>query len=129
MPHDGHGRPIASTHPHGGSPSCPCVPCPAADGVSPAATPSTPRHPTPTPAATIRTPGAAPTREFLGHYFGLPVQVLDAVSVDGTWPEHAHRIHPSWGDEQLLTTHILNEVEALCDRVVQIDGGKLVHDE
>lgn len=50
------------------------------------------------------------TAEFLGLYFGLEVQVLEAMPVDESWPAHARRIHPSWGDDQLLSTYVLNDV-------------------
>ncbi len=50
------------------------------------------------------------TREYLALYFSLSVTVLPAIPVDDRWPEKARRTHPSWGDEQLLSTHILREV-------------------
>jgi len=50
------------------------------------------------------------TADFMGRYFGLPVKTLPEIPVGDDWPDHARRVHPSWGDEQLLTTHILDEV-------------------
>jgi len=49
------------------------------------------------------------TADFLGRYFQLPVRLEDA------WPESvvpasARRRHPSWGMEQILTTHVLDEL-------------------
>jgi archaemetzincin len=50
------------------------------------------------------------TAEFMALFFGLEVKTLADIPVGGGWPEHARRVHPSWGDEQLLTTHILDDV-------------------
>ena len=50
------------------------------------------------------------TIEFLGLYYGLEVRLLDSIPVDETWPKKARRTHPSWGDDQLLSTYILRSV-------------------
>ena len=50
------------------------------------------------------------TADFIGRYFGLPVRTPPDIPVGADWPDHAKRKHPSWGDKQLLTTHILDEV-------------------
>ncbi len=50
------------------------------------------------------------TAEFMGIYFGLPVSVSTDLPVDRSWPDHAKRVHPSWGDRQLLTGHIIDSV-------------------
>jgi archaemetzincin len=50
------------------------------------------------------------TADFMGRYFGLQTRTLPDIEVGEDWPAHAVRKHPSWGDEQLLTTHILDRV-------------------
>lgn len=47
--------------------------------------------------------------EFMGIYFGCEVVINDEIAAD-TFPDKAKRVHPSWGDKQLLTTHILQQV-------------------
>lgn len=49
------------------------------------------------------------TKEYLEIYFGLPVKMLPPVAVKN-FPKNAQRIHPSWGDHQLLTSYILEKV-------------------
>ena len=49
------------------------------------------------------------SREFLSIYFGCPVKTLDSIGLDKI-PARAKRIHPTWGDRQLLTTYILEEL-------------------
>lgn len=49
------------------------------------------------------------TREYLGLFFDVPVVVRPAVPLS-TFPAHARRKHPDWGDEQLLSTYILDDV-------------------
>ena len=46
------------------------------------------------------------TSEFMGLFFGLPVRVERAVPL-GSVPESARRVHPEWGDRQILTTWVL----------------------
>ena len=47
--------------------------------------------------------------EFLSLYFSCPVKTLDPIELDEI-PAKAKRIHPTWGDRQLLTSYILDEV-------------------
>ncbi|MBN1909634.1 MAG: hypothetical protein JW818_07845 [Pirellulales bacterium] len=49
------------------------------------------------------------TAEFMGAYFGLPVKTLDDVSLD-VIPAKARRTHPTWGDKQILSTYVLDEL-------------------
>jgi archaemetzincin len=47
--------------------------------------------------------------EFMGIYFGLPVKVREDISLD-VIPAAARRTHPVWGDEQILTSYVLERV-------------------
>jgi archaemetzincin len=49
------------------------------------------------------------TADFMSRFFGAPVRSLDPLGLDGI-PDSARRVHPSWGDKQILTTHILHDV-------------------
>ncbi|HWB08020.1 MAG TPA: archaemetzincin [Pirellulales bacterium] len=49
------------------------------------------------------------TADLLSRFYGLPVELLDPLSLDLV-PAQARRTHPSWGDEQLLTTYVLDNV-------------------
>ncbi|MEM7317177.1 MAG: archaemetzincin, partial [Planctomycetota bacterium] len=49
--------------------------------------------------------------EFLGIYYNCPVVIQPTMSED-VIPDNAKRKHPSWGDHQLLTSHILEKVLA-----------------
>ncbi|MCX7804263.1 MAG: archaemetzincin [Planctomycetota bacterium] len=49
------------------------------------------------------------TAEYLGICFHLPVRTRDAVPLDSI-PARARRVHPAWGDRQILTGYILEEV-------------------
>lgn len=49
------------------------------------------------------------TAAYMGTYFDLPVRVLAEVPLSSI-PAQARRTHPTWGDKQILTTYILNEV-------------------
>ena len=49
------------------------------------------------------------TAEFLEAFFNCPVKTLPTVDAN-TIPDSARRVHPQWGDEQLLTTHILEQI-------------------
>ena len=49
------------------------------------------------------------TAEFMGIYFDLPVKVRENLPLS-TIPKEARRTHPTWGDEQILTTYVLDEV-------------------
>jgi archaemetzincin len=48
--------------------------------------------------------------ELLAIAFGLEVRVLGQVPVDAAWPEDALRRDERWGDDQLLTSYILEEI-------------------
>ena len=49
------------------------------------------------------------TAEYLKAYFNCPVETLTTIDAS-VIPDSARRIHPQWGDEQLETTYILEEV-------------------
>jgi archaemetzincin len=49
------------------------------------------------------------TAEFMGVYFTLPVKVLPDLPLS-LIPDEARRIHPSWGDHQILTTYVLEKL-------------------
>jgi len=49
------------------------------------------------------------TAEFIGIYFDLPVRKLKPLPLDVV-PAHARRVHPAWGDHQVLTGYVLYEV-------------------
>ena len=51
------------------------------------------------------------SEEFLGIYFNCPVETFETKS-EKEIPAKAQRDHPSWGDHQLLTTHILDNILA-----------------
>ncbi|MEC9094528.1 MAG: archaemetzincin [Planctomycetota bacterium] len=47
--------------------------------------------------------------EFLSIYFNCETRILSALAVEEI-PQEAKRIHPRWGDKQILTTYVLDEV-------------------
>lgn len=49
------------------------------------------------------------TAEFMGLYFHLPVKVKEDLPLS-LIPEKARRVHPSWGDKQILSTYVLDDV-------------------
>ena len=49
------------------------------------------------------------TAEFMECYFGLPVKTKDDLQLSMI-PAKAHRRHPDWGMEQILTTYVLDEI-------------------
>ena len=49
----------------------------------------------------------AATADLLGPFYGVPVKTLDRIGLDAI-PGSAHRIHPTWGDHQVLTSHVLD---------------------
>lgn len=49
------------------------------------------------------------TADFMGRYFGLPAKIKDAVPLSAI-PAAARRTHPQWGDKQILSTYVLDEV-------------------
>jgi archaemetzincin len=62
------------------------------------------------------------TERFLSAYFGLEVKTLAAVSTEDVPPE-AKRVHPRWGDHQILTGYLLDKV--LAPRLPK-DGAALI---
>jgi archaemetzincin len=51
----------------------------------------------------------ARTQLYLDLFFDVPVQVRRRVSL-AEIPAHAQRVHPDWGDEQVLSSHVLHEL-------------------
>jgi archaemetzincin len=49
------------------------------------------------------------TKEYLGIFFDAPVKVTKSLSLEQI-PAKARRVHPSWGDKQILTTYVLYDV-------------------
>lgn len=49
------------------------------------------------------------TSEYLAVVFQVPVEVREKLSLDKI-PERAKRKHPTWGDQQVLSTYVLEEV-------------------
>ncbi len=49
------------------------------------------------------------TREYLACYFGVTCRKGDDLS-DALVPANARRVHPSWGNKQILSTYVLDKV-------------------
>jgi archaemetzincin len=49
------------------------------------------------------------TADFMAAWFGLPVKTRETISLS-VIPKSARRIHPQWGDKQILTGYVLEEV-------------------
>jgi archaemetzincin len=49
----------------------------------------------------------AATADLLGRFYGAPVATLDRIGLDAI-PGRARRVHPTWGDRQVLTTDLLD---------------------
>jgi len=49
------------------------------------------------------------TARYMEIYFQLPVKVRDGLPLEAI-PASARRVHPTWGDKQILTTYVLSEV-------------------
>ncbi len=49
------------------------------------------------------------TARYMGDYFGLPVRVQEDLALD-VIPAEARRVHPAWGDRQILSTYVLDKV-------------------
>ena len=49
------------------------------------------------------------TADFMRRYFSRPVRMMDAVPLSAI-PARARRVHPAWGDRQVLTTYVLYDV-------------------
>ena len=47
------------------------------------------------------------TCELLGRFYGIPVKTRAPISLDRI-PQWARRIHPTWGDAQILAPHVLD---------------------
>jgi len=47
--------------------------------------------------------------EFMSRYFNLPVKIRADVPLSEI-PARARRVHPTWGDPQILSTHVLDHV-------------------
>ena len=49
------------------------------------------------------------TADLLGRFYGVPVKTLVKIGMDAI-PAKARRVHPSWGDKQILTTYVLYDL-------------------
>ena len=49
------------------------------------------------------------TADFMGRYFDRPVKLMEGVPLSAV-PARSRRVHPSWGDRQILTTYVLYDV-------------------
>jgi len=49
------------------------------------------------------------TADFLGRFFSMPVKELQPLPL-AVIPAEARRVHPSWGDKQILTTYVLEKI-------------------
>ena len=49
------------------------------------------------------------TAKFIEVFFNLPIKIEEDISLANI-PSYAQRIHPSWGDHQILTTYILRRI-------------------
>ncbi len=47
--------------------------------------------------------------EFMRRYFNLPVRINADVPLSEI-PARARRVHPTWGDAQILTSHVLDHI-------------------
>jgi len=50
------------------------------------------------------------TAQCMGIFFGLQVKTVDPPMSLDTIPETARRVHPVWGDKQILTTYVLDNI-------------------
>lgn len=53
----------------------------------------------------------AATADLLGRFYGLPVRTLEPIGLDVV-PARARRVHPEWGDRQILTSYVLDLLRA-----------------
>lgn len=51
----------------------------------------------------------AETADLLARFYKLPTKVLIPLGLE-VIPENARRVHPSWGDRQILTTYVLDKL-------------------
>lgn len=49
------------------------------------------------------------TSEYMAGFFNLPLKTNEAIALSSI-PASATRLHPAWGDRQILTTYVLDEV-------------------
>lgn len=49
------------------------------------------------------------TAELLSRFYGVPSQVLQPLGLN-VIPQQFRRVHPEWGDPQILTTYVLDQV-------------------
>lgn len=49
------------------------------------------------------------TTEYMELYFGIPVKTMEVMPLSSI-PDRAKRVHPSWGDRQILTTYVLRNI-------------------
>ena len=49
------------------------------------------------------------TVEFMRIFYGRPVTIQSAISTNQI-PAEAKRVHPEWGDKQILSTHVLDNI-------------------
>jgi len=49
------------------------------------------------------------TARYMGIYFDLPVKVAEDLPLS-IIPDEARRVHPNWGDKQILSTYVLDRV-------------------
>ncbi len=49
------------------------------------------------------------TVDFMGRFYNVPVAVQPRIPLSRI-PDEARRVHPSWGDQQILTTYVLYDV-------------------
>jgi archaemetzincin len=47
------------------------------------------------------------TADLLGRFYNLPVKTLEPIGLEMV-PARARRVHPTWGDSQILSTHVLD---------------------
>jgi archaemetzincin len=47
--------------------------------------------------------------DYMSRYFNRPVRIRDDVPL-AVIPDRARRVHPIWGDRQILSTYVLNDV-------------------
>jgi len=49
------------------------------------------------------------TADLLARFYGVPVKTLGKIGMD-VIPANARRVHPTWGDKQILTTYVLYDL-------------------
>jgi archaemetzincin len=51
----------------------------------------------------------AAVAQFLSRFYGLDVKKLEPIALTNV-PQRAHRVHPSWGERQILTGYLLEDL-------------------